>query len=98
DCPPPRFPYTTLFRARHIADLENTGLLDLHQKQRLIAVLGRDGHFYRHFVKRLVDTLALRIDVHLEFRLAGFQKGLRAARHFQRSEEHTSELQSRENL
>src|SRR5207302_11191789 len=87
--PPPRstlFPYTTLFRS---------GLRDavLHLLLRLVGVGAEpEGHRERH--QPVGGSLA----AHVEHAFHAVDRLLERRGHRLRSEEHTSELQSRENL
>src|SRR5690606_40520015 len=86
-----RFPYTTLFRS--------------HQRQRFIIKLVqlRVQTVYAHlqttqgFLQRLLEGTANRHHLTDGFHLSG-QTIIGLREFFERSEEHTSELQSRENL
>src|SRR5690606_41560502 len=95
--PPPRstlFPYTTLFRSHADAALGAVAhLVDvlLETAQRLEFALEDHGVVAQH-----ADRLAA-LDHAFDHHAAGDRAELGAAEHV-RSEEHTSELQSRENL
>src|SRR5690606_41768548 len=90
----PRFPYTTLFRSRLEAQRE-----DPHEEVADLAELLLRGRSLPDPIE-LGEQLAQRVDGHLG--LHGGHGGERAGRASRveraRSEEHTSELQSRENL
>src|SRR3712207_6988880 len=82
---PPRstlFPYTTLFRSIHI--LESLGIYSF--KRGLIILLSTI--LYLIFVSSIFYTIALHL----------FQNEILNKNKFRRSEEHTSELQSRQYL
>src|SRR5690606_41698017 len=80
------FPYTTLFRSDDLADAVREG----DEGQRLPRVVLPLDHEQVAVVERGGP--------HLDDRLPGPRRGIGALAHPERSEEHTSELQSRENL
>src|SRR5258707_6130161 len=93
---PPRstlFPYTTLFRSEHIGE-RHQGSHDLIVAPGLIALNATPP------IVQIVDNIALEtgrggyLDLHDRFK----QLALRCRQAFARSEEHTSELQSRQYL
>src|SRR5690606_42130168 len=84
---PTLFPYTTLFRSSHDL-LQQPGLQRLHQQQRLVLT---EQHQQHSAISRiLLLNPAFSADKQQRLRLLNGAAP--------RSEEHTSELQSRENL
>src|SRR5690606_41317328 len=87
--PPPRptlFPYTTLFRSFHEALMENQPVQGQGPSDRDVADVARGAGVPEDVIARLADTA--------DSSERAFARWVFAAR----SEEHTSELQSRENL
>src|SRR5690606_41491636 len=84
--PPPSptlFPYTTLFRSVRIHDL-GAGFTEHHDREKHRGLAARHDHHI--------------LAIHLYAAVLENVLGYRFAQFRQRSEEHTSELQSRENL
>src|SRR5690606_40312440 len=95
--PPPLFPYTTLFRS------ELTPLLGLdaqrgHRPSLETAEADLVTGFLAVAIRAVFDALQRRVDFLQQLALAVSRPKLEPELGFLRSEEHTSELQSRENL